>query len=168
MWALGSHPDYDAEGWGFRADMVHVLGNCDTRTLPISKPPFHAPSNPYTRITSRFSKRMRWKLTTPTTYHKTKWESVGLMDGYYFVGVTTILYTWFGVIIHIVSREDNSYRVTISNMPQCIYPDFTKMSYGALQKKRKWVYCKHLYYVFQSQWKVDYENNKFIHAPTYT
>lgn len=41
------------------------------------------------------------------------------------------------------------------------------MSSGALGKREKWVYCEHLYYVFQFLCKVDYENNKFIHAPTY-
>ncbi len=30
------------------------------------------------------------------------------------------------------------------------------------------MYCKHLYYVFIILCKVDYESNKFIHAPTYT
>jgi hypothetical protein len=30
------------------------------------------------------------------------------------------------------------------------------------------VYCKHLYYVFRNLCKVDYESDKFIHAPKYT
>ena len=38
----------------------------------------------------------------------------------------------------------------------------------ALGKKGKWVSCKHLYYVFKFLYKVDYDNDKFIYAPTYT
>lgn len=30
------------------------------------------------------------------------------------------------------------------------------------------MYYKHLYYAFRFLCKVDYGNNKFIHAPTYT
>ena len=30
------------------------------------------------------------------------------------------------------------------------------------------MYCKHLYYVFRFLYKVDYESDKFIYAPTYT
>ena len=30
------------------------------------------------------------------------------------------------------------------------------------------MYCKHLHYVFGFLYKVDYESDKFIHAPTYT
>ena len=43
------------------------------------------------------------------------------------------------------------------------------MSSYALWKKGKWVYCKHLYYVFKfSMQPMNYDNDKFIHAPTYT
>ena len=30
------------------------------------------------------------------------------------------------------------------------------------------MYCKHLYYVFRFLFKVGYESDKFIHAPTYS
>ena len=83
----------------------------------------------------------------PTTDHKNIWESAGLMDGYYVVGVTAIPYPSFDVIIHIVSKEDIAYRVTIGDIPHCTCPNFMKMSSQALGKKGKWVYCKHLYYV---------------------
>ena len=48
--------------------------------------------------------------------HKNKWESDKLMDGYYVVGVTIILYLGFGVVI-IVFKEDNSYYVAIGDTP---------------------------------------------------
>ena len=100
--------------------------------------------------------------------HKNKWESIGLMDGYYVVGVTTIPYPGFGLLFNIISEDDIKYRVTIANKPHCTCPNFTKMSSQSLGKKRKWVYCKHLYYVFRFLCKVDYGNDKFIHAPTYS
>ena len=38
---------------------------------------------------------------------------------------------------------------------------------SCIGKKAKWVYYEHLYYVFRILCKVDYESDKFIHAPTY-
>ena len=37
-----------------------------------------------------------------------------------------------------------------------------------LGNKKKWGYCKHLYYVFRLLCKVDCDGDEFIHAPTYT
>lgn len=54
---------------------------------------------------------MHQNLATPTTIDKIKWESDGLIDGYYVVGVIVILYLGFGVITNIVSNKDNSYYV---------------------------------------------------------
>jgi hypothetical protein len=126
------------------------------------------PLNPDVHPTFKFGKIVRRNPTTPTAYHKNKWKSVGLMDGHYVVGVTAIPYPGYGVIINIVSKVDITYRITISDIPHCTCPDFTKMSSQALRKKGKLVYCKHLYYVFRFLCKVHYESNKFIHASTYT
>ena len=69
--------------------------------------------------------------------HKNKWDNVGFMDGYYMVGVTTILHPGFGVLINIVFKKDIAYRVTIGNIPQCLCPYFTKMSAQSLGRKEK-------------------------------
>ena len=61
-------------------------------TLPIPCSHFSMPLNPDAHLTFRFGKSVRRNLTTPTADHKNKWESVGLMDGYYVVGVTAIPY----------------------------------------------------------------------------
>jgi hypothetical protein len=90
------------------------------------------------------------------------------MDGYYVFGVTAIPYPRFGVLFNIVSKDNIKYFVTIADMPHCTCLDFTKMSSQSLGKKGKWVYCKHLYYVFRFLCKVDYSSDKFIHAPTYS
>jgi hypothetical protein len=83
------------------------------------------------------------------------------------IGITAILYPGFGVLINIVSKEDITYHVTIGDMLHCTCPDFTKMSSQSLEKKGKWMYCKHFYYVFRFLCKVDYDSDKFIRAPTY-
>ena len=90
------------------------------------------------------------------------------MDGYYVVVMIAIPYQGFGVIINIVSKEDNAHHVTIGDIPQCTCPNFTKMSCLTFIMKRKWMHNKHLYHVFKFLCKVDYHNDKFIHAPTYT
>jgi len=46
------------------------------------------------------------------------------MDEYYVVGVTTVPYQGLVVIINIISKEDNSYLVTIGNMSQCTCLNF--------------------------------------------
>ena len=43
------------------------------------------------------------------------------MDIYYVVGVTTILYLEFGVIVNIISKEDNFYCITIGDIPQLMH-----------------------------------------------
>jgi hypothetical protein len=137
-------------------------------TLSISRSHFSMSPNPDAHPTFMFGKTMRRNPTAPLADHKNKWESAGLMEGYYVVGITAISYPGFGVIINIVSKHDITYHVTIGDISHCTCPDFTNMSSHALGKKRKWVYCKHLHYVFGFLCKVDYESDKFIHAPTYT
>jgi hypothetical protein len=80
-------------------------------TLPIPRSHFRMPLNPNAHPTFRFGKTVCRNLTTPTTDHKNKWESAGLMDGCFVVGVTAIPYPGFGVIINIVSKEDITYCV---------------------------------------------------------
>jgi hypothetical protein len=169
---LSRHEVLALEDAGFQLQQREVLSPrrmfSMIATLPIPRTDFHAPPNPDAHPTSRFGKTVRRNLSAPMPDHKNKWESAGLMDGYYVVGVTAIPYPGFGVLINIVSKEDISYRVTIGDIPHCTCPDFTKMSSQSLGKKGKWVYCKHLYYVFRFLCKVDYDSDKFIHAPTYS
>ena len=90
------------------------------------------------------------------------------MDKYYVVEITAIRYPRFGVLINIVSKEDITYRVTIGDMLHCTCFNFNKMSCQSLGNKEKWMYCKHLQYVFRFLCKVNYDSDKFIHAPTYS
>ena len=136
--------------------------------LPIPWTDFQVPLKLDAHPTSRFGKMVRRNLGALTTYHKNKCESIGLIHGYYVVGMTAIPYPGFGVLLNIVSKDDIKYRVTNTDMSHCTCSDFTKMLSQSLQKKKKWVYCKHFYYVFKSMWIVDYDSDKFIHAPTYS
>jgi hypothetical protein len=70
-------------------------------------------------------------------YHKKNGESIGLMDGYYVVGVIAIPYPGFGVIINIISKEGVAYHVIIDNILQRTCLDFIKMSSHALKRIRK-------------------------------
>ena len=137
-------------------------------TLLIPRSHFCMPLNPDAHPTLRFGKTVRQNPIAPTANHKNKWESVGLMDIYYVVVVNAIPYPGYGVIMNIVSKEDITDRITIGDIPPCKCLDFMKMSSQALGKNEIWVYCKHLYYVFRFLCKVDYESDKFIHAPRYT
>ena len=111
---------------------------------------------------------MHRNLASLTIDYQNKWESAELMDDYYVVGIIAIPYPRFKVLINIVSKKDIMYRVIIGDMPHCTCLDFTKMSSQSLEKNETWVYCKHLYYMFRFLCKVDYDSDKFIHAPTYS
>ena len=78
-----------------------------------------------------------------------------------------IPYPVFGVVINIMSKEDNTYYVTIGDITQYMCLGFTKMSSRALQKKEVGVLQAHIL-CGQISLQVDFENVKFIHAPMYT
>lgn len=46
-------------------------------------------------------------------------------------------------------------------------PNFTKTSFQVLGKGGKWVYCKHLNYVFKFLFEIDCDNDNFIHVSSY-
>lgn len=81
------------------------------------------------------------------------------MNIHYVILVIVIPYHGFGVFISIVSKEDSAYCVTVGNILHCTCLDFTEMPSHALGKKGKWVYYKHLCYVFRFMFKVDYETH---------
>ena len=112
-------------------------------TLVIPRSHFNVVSNMDAHSTSKYSKAVHCNPTTPITYHENKWESTGFMDNDYVVGVTTMPYPGFGIIISIISKEDNSYLVASGNNPYCTCLDFMKIS-SCSGKKREMSNCKHL------------------------
>jgi hypothetical protein len=91
------------------------------------------------------------------------------MDGYFVIGITTIPYHGFGVIINIVSKDDVSNQFTIGDIPPLHMPKLCQISSQVLGKKGKWVYYKHLCYVLGSyaRW-ITTTTNPFMcqHVPT--
>lgn len=61
---------------------------------------------------------------------------VGHLDGYYVVGVIAIPYPGLGMIINIIYKEDNSYRVTIGDIPHWTCPEFTKCHLRLWERER--------------------------------
>jgi hypothetical protein len=86
------------------------------------------------------------------------------MDGYYAIGVTHIPYPSFGVIINITSKDDITYvlQLVTSRIAHALT---SQKCHPRLWKERIWVYCKYLCYVSRFLCKVDYDSEKFIHAP---
>ena len=160
------------EDAGFQLQQREALSPCHRLStiafILIPRSCFCMPPNPDAHPTFRFGKTVCRNPTTLVADHKNKWESAKLMDSYYMVGVTAIPIQAFKVLIDIFAKEDITYRVTIGNISHCTCPNVTKMSSHALGKKGKLIYYKHLSYMFRFLCKVDYESDKFIHAPTYT
>ena len=76
----------------------------------------------------------------------------------------------YGVIITICSPgsldRKELYEVSILDYPSCSYPDFKFMKVRANQK-RKWMPCKHLYFVLQQHFSFT-DEDVFIHCPRWT
>lgn len=134
--------------------------------IPILRSRFHVPDNMDAHPSMRFGKKCRRSPDAPSADHKNRWMSTGHMNGYYITGVTLVPHPGCGVVITIVNDKDKAYLVSISTIPQCTCEDFVGMSFKAAS--RKWVPCKHLYYVFRYLCKLNYETDKFIHQPTYS
>ena len=94
---------------------------------------------------------MHCNLTTPITYYKSKWESVGIMDGSHGC--------WSHC--HFIFRIWRNHQRCVKGrqfLPSHIWqhatihmPNIIKMSSNDLGKKGEWTYCKQPYYVFQGQ-----------------
>ena len=71
-------------------------------TLPILCSHCCMPSNLDAHPTFKFGKAMCLNPTTALADHKNKWESTGLIEGYYVVGDTAIPYMGFGKHLYYV------------------------------------------------------------------
>ena len=58
------------------------------------------------------------------------------MDKYFVVGIVVILNLRFGMIINIISKEHNSYCITIGDIPKCTCSNFIIMLLNTLRKKK--------------------------------
>ena len=118
--------------------------------------------------TLRFGKKIRRSNNGPCVQQRNKWESALNVDGQ-ITSVTMIPHPGIGCIILFQSRKKakvEEYRITISTFPSCTCPDFVEMSARALGKRRPWVNCKHLYFIFRVTCNLDQYQDTFIHAPS--
>lgn len=78
-----------------------------------------------------FLKSSNCNPTSQTSVHKSKWENTGPMDGNYVVEslpfhIHNLLL--LSTLSTIINKEDNPYRIIISNIPQCNCMVFTNVS----------------------------------------
>ena len=64
--------------------------------------------------------------------------------------------------------NQNMYRIVVGMYPSCLCPDFISMAISAIGGREQYVNCKHLYYLFRYFYKMDVNEDKFIHAPSYS
>jgi hypothetical protein len=128
------------------------------------------PANPDIYPTTRNSKSIRRNANAPTIEHCNKWESARIIKGTVF-GVTVLLFLGLGAIISLESEmEPNKkvYRITISHFPECTCLDFLNMAVASIGKQGQYVNSKQLYYIFCYFCKMNCEDDKFIHFPSFS
>ena len=102
----------------------------------------------------------------PTVDHWNKWENARNVKAI-VKNVRLVPYPGYGRIITLDSRNypnQKTYKITVCDFPSCTCDDFVTMSSGALGRRKAWVNCKHLYYVYRFYCKANAEDDKFIHA----
>ena len=127
-----------------------------------------SPSDGDAHPTKRFGRTIRRLPNAPTVDHRNKWESARNVKAT-VKNVTPIPYPGYGRIITLDSGiypKQKTYLVSLCDFLSCTCEDFVTMSSGALGKRKAWVNCKHLYYVYRFLCKANSEDDKFIHAPS--
>jgi hypothetical protein len=87
------------------------------------------------------------------------------------LGIIVLPFPSLGAIILLESGvEPNKkvYRITISHFPEYTCLDFQNMVVASIGKRGQYVNCKHLYYIFRYFCKMNYEDDKFIHFPSFS
>jgi hypothetical protein len=135
-------------------------------------PDFDHPGPPNSDIypTTRNSKSIRRNANTPTAEHHNKWESAHSIKGT-VLGVTILPFFSLGAIISLesgVEPDKKVYQITISHFPECTCPDFFNMAVASIGKQGQYVNCKHLYYNLSYFCKMNCEDDKFIHSPSFS
>jgi hypothetical protein len=137
------------------------------KTVLFDKAP---PRNPDMYPTVRNNRAIRRIANVPTTEQRNKWESAGNIKGQ-ILEVTLIPQPGLGAIVSLetgVEHNRNVYRITIGLFPTCTCPDFVHMVVSAIGGRQQYVNCKHLYYLYRYFCKMDVNEDKFIHAPSYS
>jgi hypothetical protein len=135
-------------------------------------PVFDHPNPPNLDIhpTSRNSKSIRRNVNAPTAKHRNKWESARNIKGT-VLGVTVLPFPGLGTIISLESKvepDKKVYRITINHFLECTCPNFLNMAVASIGKRVPYVNCKHLYYIFRYFCKMNYQDDKIIHSPSFS
>jgi hypothetical protein len=128
------------------------------------------PPNPDIYPTTWNSKSIRRIANAPMVEHRNKWESARNIKGT-VLGISVLPFPGLGAIISLESRiepDKKVYRITISHFLECTCPDFFNMAVASIGKRGQYVNCKHLYYIFLYFYKMNCEDNKFIHSPSFS
>jgi hypothetical protein len=133
-------------------------------------PIFDHPGPPNLDIhpSTRNNKSVQRNTNAPTAEHCNKWESTHNIKGT-VLGVTVLPFPGLGAIISLesgVEPDKKVYRITISHFPECTCPDFLNMVVASIGKRAPYVNCKHLYCIFRYFYKMNREDDKFIHSPS--
>jgi hypothetical protein len=126
--------------------------------------------NPDIHPTTRNSKSIRRNVNAPTAEHRNKWENACNIKGT-VLGVTILPFPGLGAIISLesgVEHDKKVYRITISHFHECTCPDFLNMAVVSIRKRAPYVNCKHLYYIFRYFCKMNCQDDKFIHSPSFS
>jgi hypothetical protein len=128
------------------------------------------PPNPDIHPTTRNSKSIRRNINAPTAEHRNKWKSARNIKGT-VLGVTLLPFPGLRAIISLesgVEHDKRVYRITISHFPEYTCPDFLNMAVASIGKWAPYVNYKHLYYIFRSFCKMNCQDDKFIHSPSFS
>jgi hypothetical protein len=128
------------------------------------------PPNPDNYPITRNSKSIRQNANASTAEHHNKWKSIRNIKGTVF-GITVLSFPGLGAIISLesgIEPDKKVYRITISHFPECTCPDFVNMDVASIGKRGQYINCKHLYYIFRYFCKMNCEDDKFIHSPSFS
>jgi hypothetical protein len=135
-------------------------------------PIFDHPSPPNSDIhpTTRKSKSIQRNVNTPMTEHHNKWESARNIKET-VLGITVLPFPGLGAIISLesgIEPDKKVYRITINHFPEYTCPDFLNMAVTSIEKRAPYVNYKHLYYIFRYFCKMNCQDDKFIHSPSFS
>ena len=141
----------------------------EAKSCPLSAQRSRLPAGNY-RPTFRDGKRYRF-VPKPTIQHYKKMEDSRDISCI-IRNFTMVPEPGYGVIFSVETprsiENQEVYQVTLSNFLACTCLGFVSMKGAALGNgQKKWILCKHLYYVLQKRCLVT-SFDKFIHCPTWT
>ena len=125
---------------------------------------------PINTLRSGLERRSGASNNGPCVQQRNKWESALNVDEQ-ITSVTMIPQSKIGCIILFQSQKKakvEEYRITISTFLSCTCPNFVEMSARALGKRRTWINCKHLYFIFRVTCNLDQYQETFTHVPSFS